>query len=129
MSEKNGGFLTGFLLGGLVGATIVVFTAPRSGEETRAQIRAKGLELRDSTEQAMHDAMNTLETAAADISSRAKELQVQSQAVVDQSRKQWMDAAEEITKIAGDAIQKMRKTAEEALEETERAATEASEEA
>lgn len=132
MNGKNdgfGNFLTGFVLGGLVGGTIAVLTAPRSGEETRAQIRAKSIQLRDSTEQAMQETMHTLNSAAADVSSRAEELRVQSQAVMEQSRKQWMDAAEEIGKITEDAMQKIRKTAAESLEETKQTAVEASKEA
>lgn len=132
MNGKNdgfGNFATGFVLGGLVGGTIAVLTVPRSGEETRAQIRAKSTELRDSTEQAMQETMHTLNSAASDVSSRAEELRVQSQAVMEQSRKQWMDAAEEIAKIAEDAMHKIRRTASESLDETERAAVEASKEA
>ena len=42
-----GAFLSGFMLGGLVGAAVALILAPQSGEETRAQIRQKGIELRD----------------------------------------------------------------------------------
>ena len=34
-----GAFLSGFVIGGLVGAAVALILAPQSGEETRAQIR------------------------------------------------------------------------------------------
>lgn len=38
-SDRLGGFLAGFLLGGFAGAVIALLTAPRSGEETRILLR------------------------------------------------------------------------------------------
>jgi len=46
-------FLIGFIVGGLIGAAVALLFAPQSGEETRAQIREKSIELRDqASEQA-----------------------------------------------------------------------------
>lgn len=50
MSQNNsdaGAFLAGFLVGGLVGAAVALVLAPQSGDETRAQLRQKGIELRE----------------------------------------------------------------------------------
>jgi gas vesicle protein len=71
MSDRNGSdfgsFLSGFLMGGLIGAAVALLMAPQSGEETRKLIREKGIELRDQ-------ASDSLETAAADARARADEL-------------------------------------------------------
>jgi|PlaIllAssembly_1097288.scaffolds.fasta_scaffold2477021_1 gas vesicle protein len=40
-------FLTGALLGGLVGATIAILMAPSSGMELRGQIQERSIELRN----------------------------------------------------------------------------------
>jgi gas vesicle protein len=40
-------FLTGALLGGLVGAAIAILLAPSSGVELRGQIQERSIELRD----------------------------------------------------------------------------------
>ncbi|NJD58754.1 MAG: hypothetical protein C3F13_17595 [Anaerolineales bacterium] len=40
-------FLTGAILGGLVGATIAILMAPSSGIELRGQIQERSIELRD----------------------------------------------------------------------------------
>ena len=43
MSDNNefGSFLSGFLVGGLVGAAVALLMAPQSGEETRTLIGEK----------------------------------------------------------------------------------------
>ena len=38
----------GFLVGSVIGATTALLFAPRSGEETRAEIREKAVELKDN---------------------------------------------------------------------------------
>jgi gas vesicle protein len=40
------GFLSGFFLGGLIGAGLALLLAPQRGEETREQLRERGIELR-----------------------------------------------------------------------------------
>ncbi len=43
-------FFKGFLFGGVVGAVIALLYAPKSGKETRDEIRRRSLELRDDAE-------------------------------------------------------------------------------
>jgi len=55
MSDHDdfGAFLIGFVVGGVAGAVAALLLAPQSGEETRAIIKDKSIELRDkATEQA-----------------------------------------------------------------------------
>ncbi len=55
MSDRDdfGAFLVGFVVGGVAGAVAALLLAPQSGEETRALIKDKSIELRDkATEQA-----------------------------------------------------------------------------
>jgi len=42
-----GSLASGFIIGGLIGATIALLSAPQSGEETRTMLREKGEELKD----------------------------------------------------------------------------------
>jgi gas vesicle protein len=58
MSNQNSGvlFLTGLMIGGLVGASLGLLLAPQSGEETRGQIRAKSLELKDEAMEGLAEA-------------------------------------------------------------------------
>jgi gas vesicle protein len=49
ISNQNSGasFFAGLVVGGLVGASLALLLTPQSGEETRGQIRDKGVELKD----------------------------------------------------------------------------------
>jgi gas vesicle protein len=40
-------FLTGVIIGGLVGATVAILLAPSSGEEIRGQLQERSIRLRD----------------------------------------------------------------------------------
>ncbi len=48
MSKENGtgAFLTGFFVGGLVGAAAALLMTPQSGETTRLQLQERGIELK-----------------------------------------------------------------------------------
>ncbi len=69
-----GAFLSGFVIGGLVGAAVALILAPQSGEETRAQIRQKSIEIRDRAEDTVEDARKRAEETAAVARKRAEEL-------------------------------------------------------
>jgi gas vesicle protein len=45
MSERNGDFIKGLLIGGLIGAVVGILYAPKSGKETREDIARKADEL------------------------------------------------------------------------------------
>ncbi len=77
MSRKEGSgleFLAGFIVGGVVGAMVGILMAPQSGEETRAQIAEKGIELRD------------------ELQKRASELQEQMPVAVEEQRGRIQEA-------------------------------------
>jgi gas vesicle protein len=46
-SKHTGDFLAGLIVGSLVGAAAALLFAPQSGEETRAKIRERGIELQE----------------------------------------------------------------------------------
>lgn len=84
MSDNNdfGNFFAGFIMGGLVGAAVALLMAPHSGEETRAIIKDRSIELKDKAvvygqdakakaEKAMLDARARVELAVEDLQKRA----------------------------------------------------------
>jgi gas vesicle protein len=75
MSENKdfGAFLIGFLVGGLTGAAVSLLFAPQSGEETRAMIKDKAIELRDRTAETVEEARVQAEKAWADAKTKAEE--------------------------------------------------------
>jgi gas vesicle protein len=53
--NKAGSVLAGVFFGALAGVVTALLLAPQSGEETRRQIREKGIELRDRTTELVED--------------------------------------------------------------------------
>jgi gas vesicle protein len=74
-------FLIGLIIGGLVGAAVALLYAPQSGEETRAAIKEKSIELRDqATEQATYlrdQAQQRIETLQTQAQQQLSSLQSQ----------------------------------------------------
>ena len=54
----------GLLIGSVVGAATMLLFAPRSGQETRAEIRDKAIELRDRTSETVKDTVSQAKTKA-----------------------------------------------------------------
>ncbi len=87
MSDSNDfvAFLAGMVIGGLVGAAAAMLLAPQSGEETRALIRDKSIELKDKAvdvgqdmqlraEKALETAQEQLEDVVDELKGRTDEL-------------------------------------------------------
>jgi gas vesicle protein len=76
MAERDdfGAFLIGFVIGGLTGAAVSLLIAPQSGEETRALLKEKAIELQDKASETAEDTYARIETAAAEARTRADEL-------------------------------------------------------
>ena len=110
MSERDefGAFLVGFIVGGLSGAVVALLFAPQSGEETRALIKDKSIELRDRAQISAEEAIARAEAVAADARARADELARQlrerGQGVVEDVRERG--------KSAMDAVRRTKRTDE-----------------
>jgi gas vesicle protein len=102
MSDRDefGAFLVGFIVGGLSGAVVALLFAPQTGEETRALIKDKSIELRDKAQISAEEAIARAEAAAAEARARADELARQlrerGQGVVDDVRERGMTAVDAV---------------------------------
>lgn len=105
MSERDefGAFLVGFVVGGLSGAIVALLFAPQSGEETRALIKDKSIELRDKAQMTAEEALARAEQLAADARARAEEL-------ANEARARAEDLAREVRERGKDAMEAVRKT-------------------
>ncbi len=63
MSDESRGaeFLAGLIIGGFIGAAVGLLLAPQPGEETRAELRDKGIELRERVVEISEDARKKAE--------------------------------------------------------------------
>ncbi|MBN8656252.1 MAG: YtxH domain-containing protein [Anaerolineae bacterium] len=86
MSDRDefGAFLVGFVVGGLTGAVVALLFAPQSGEETRALIKDKSIELRDKAQLTAEEAYARAEAAAKEARARAEELAHEARARAEQ---------------------------------------------
>lgn len=104
MSDRDefGAFLVGFIVGGLTGAVVALLFAPQSGEETRALIKDKSIELRDRASHTAEEALARAEAAAAEARARAdelaRELRDRGQAVYTDVRERGKSAIESLRK-------------------------------
>lgn len=102
MSDRDefGAFLVGFIVGGLSGAVVALLFAPQTGEETRALIKDKSIELRDRAQISAEEAIARAEAAAADARARAdelaKQLRERGQTVVDDVRERGKTAVDAV---------------------------------
>ena len=116
MSDRDefGAFLVGFIVGGLSGAVVALLFAPQSGEETRALIKDKSIELRDKAQISPEEAIARAEAAAAEARARAddlaRQLRERGQVVVEDVRERG--------KTAVDAVRSKIKRTDESSETT-----------
>ncbi len=101
-SDEFGSFLVGFIIGGLTGAVVSLLFAPQSGEETRALIRDKSIELRDRAADTAEEALAKAEAAAAEARTRAEELakvaRIRADELAKEVRARGQDAVEAVRK-------------------------------
>ena len=102
MTDRDdfGAFVSGFLVGGLVGAAVALLMAPQSGEETRTMIRDKSLELKDQVEQTAAEARSKAEQIAQQARQRAEELQKRGRVVLEEQKTRLGGAIEAGKKAA-----------------------------
>ena len=99
-------FVAGLLMGGLVGAGVMLLLAPQSGKKTRAQIQQKSIELRDQAAETMEDAMaqagvkaRQIRVGVHKVRRQAEALQQRGQVMLDEQR-EHLSAAVEAGKTA-----------------------------
>jgi gas vesicle protein len=119
MSDNSdfGSFLSGFVVGGLVGAAVALLMAPQSGEETRTMIVEKGVELKDKTSASLEEAYAAAEKAAADARAKAEELAKVAQTRAEELRQKSQVILEEQRTKISDAVSPKAEKAEAPKEE------------
>ena len=120
MSNKSGefgAFVAGFLVGGLVGAATALLMAPQSGEETRALIQEKSIELKDAASTAAEDAIARAEAAAEEARAYADDLRVKAEEAIANIQQAQETAVDEIGEATEEAVEEIEEAAEDTEEE------------
>jgi gas vesicle protein len=86
-------FLSGLLLGGLIGSVVTLLLAPQSGQKTRRQIRRKGRDWREQTTDIMEDGAAQVRAKTHQVTTAIHEqtdaLQQRGQDVVDEGKERF----------------------------------------
>jgi gas vesicle protein len=104
-SDGGAGFIAGFLLGGIAGAALALFLAPRSGDENRDMLRERSIELRVKAEEAAAKAR----IEADELLSRGKVLLEEQKARVQEA----MEEGKEVANLTRAELLARYKTAKE----------------
>ena len=94
-TQDLGSFLSGLIIGGLVGAAVALLLAPQSGEETREIIRDKSIELKDRAVETAEEARQKAEAAAAEARVRADQLAHEAKIKADELKERGTHFIEE----------------------------------
>jgi gas vesicle protein len=90
--------LSGFLVGSVIGAATALLFAPRSGEETRAEIRDKAVEIRDHATETVKDTVSQARSKVGDVRDnvrdKVEELKQRGKYTVNKQLDRVSDAAE-----------------------------------
>ena len=72
-TNSTTGMLAGMLVGGLAGALTMLLLAPKSGRDTRMQLKEKGIELRDRTTEMVEDTVAQVRSNADKMAASGRE--------------------------------------------------------
>ena len=127
MSGKEvSSFFTGFFVGAMVGGAAALLLAPQTGEQTRAQIRDKGIELKEKAETTYGEVIDEIEDSTGELRGRLEGLSAKVDELIAQGKdefarltKKGQDIGDEAAEAAVDAA------ADAAADAVEEAAAEA----
>jgi gas vesicle protein len=97
MANRTQAYLKGFLFGSIVGAAAALIMAPQPGEQTRAQMGERAIELRQRAETRYIDMQSRVDETMSELRANLDRIASQLDRAVVQSRAR---VAEEVTKVA-----------------------------
>ncbi len=100
MASRSGGgeFFAGLIIGGLVGAAVAVLMAPQSGEETRAQLRDRSLDIKDRAEEGVLTARQQAQGQIATLQDQVAALQQQVSGLQEKGKETLEKGKEQVSK-------------------------------
>lgn len=102
-----GTFISGILLGSIIGAAVGMIVAPRPGSETRAVLRDKGMQLKDQMSQTASTARDRAQQMADTTRNRAESLQQRGQQMVNEKKNEASHAASNMKAQAQQSARQM----------------------
>jgi len=122
--ERSEGGLGAFLLGLLAGAGVALLFAPKTGEETRRELRNRGRQLRATASEKAEELQDILSGGYEDTKSRVEEGISSARQVIDEKR----DDAKEAVAVGKAAVHSAREELERRLSKARKSRREEPEE-
>jgi gas vesicle protein len=102
MAEKKNGFAAGALIGAAVGAVAALLYAPKSGKETRDDLKKKAKDMKDQAQVEADKAMKKANDVKDDVAAKADRLKKDAQAAAED----WRGRASRVVETAKDEFNK-----------------------
>ncbi|NOZ06002.1 MAG: hypothetical protein GXP41_06575 [Chloroflexi bacterium] len=128
MSEKDGGggFLSGFVVGGLAGAAIAMLLTPRPGEETRTMLAEQSSRMRSCVADMPYP--ESLEDMAGLAASQSDQLRGRGASALEAQVAAVQDVVKIIQEQVHELLEEKKSRVQEAVEEGKQAAAKTKEE-
>ena len=84
---SKGKFALGALFGSAVGVVAGILTAPKSGKETRADIKAKATDIKGAADKKVDEVKNKATEVAGDVKKNAEDLKGRTERAVEGAKK------------------------------------------
>lgn len=97
--REEGKLLAAFLIGGLIGAAAALLYAPKSGEETRREIKKRAKELKKKTVRAAEDLYEEIEELSDTLKRKIEELKQKGQDLSEDARKEVLAQIDKLSKV------------------------------
>lgn len=81
-----GKFLTGFIVGGAVGAIAGILLAPQSGEETREMLSDASREVAEKTDKTVKEIQEKADTVVSDLQQKGDEIMEKIQGLINKQK-------------------------------------------
>ena len=97
------GFLSGVLLGGVVGVAAGLLLAPAAGQVTRQKLRERAMSARDQAMEAAEGARDQALQAAEDVRAKAEDIQHTGRDLLEENKRRIVRTAEAVKQSAQEA--------------------------
>lgn len=105
--REEGKLLAAFLIGGLIGAAAALLYAPKSGEETRREIKKRAKELKKKTVRAAEDLYEEIEELSDTLKRKIEELKQKGQDLSEDARKEVLAQIDKLSKVVEEKKRKL----------------------
>jgi len=95
--EGTGSLLLSFILGGLIGAAVALLIAPKSGRQTREQIRDMAQDAKERAEDYYEGAMDKISTAVQKGTEVLQQKKEEMESAIARAKKSYQKVKEAIT--------------------------------